>query len=62
MTSTFTAPEKEFTGVASAAKDFFGDHPNGTTKFLIEWKNLSDADKAEIRAGLEAMGYRIIAK
>lgn len=53
---------KTYTGLASAAKDFFGDHPNGTTKFLLEWKSLTENDKAEIKSGLESLGYTIQAK
>lgn len=55
---------KEFSGVAAAARDYFGprngDSSAGT--FMIEWRELSDADKAEIKAGLEALGYVIKAK
>lgn len=53
---------KEYQGVASAAKDYFGDHPNGTTKFLMEWKSLTEKDKADILEGLEKLGYSIVKK
>lgn len=53
---------KEYTGVASAARDYFGDHPNGEIKFLLEWKSLNENDKKEIREGLEKLGYVILAK
>lgn len=53
---------KEYTGVASAARDYFGDHPNGAVKFLLEWKSLNENDKLEIRAGLEKLGYVILAR
>lgn len=52
----------EYTGLPSAARDFFGDHPNGVTKFLLEWKSLTEEDKAEIRQGLEKLGYKILKK
>ena len=50
---------KIYTGTASAAKDYFGDHPNGSTKFLLEWKSLTEDDKQEIKEGLEKLGYKI---
>lgn len=50
---------KEYTGTASAAKDYFGDHPNGEIKFLLEWKSLTDSDKEEIKQGLKTLGYVI---
>lgn len=53
---------KEYTGVASAARDYFGDHPNGQVKFLLEWKSLNETDKLEIRVGLEKLGYVILAR
>lgn len=43
-----------------AAKDFFGLRTGTTLKdFTEEWKALNEADKAEIRKGLEANGYNI---
>jgi hypothetical protein len=50
---------KTYTGVASAAKDYFGDHPNGSTKFLLEWKSLTEDDKKEIFEGWEKLGYKV---
>lgn len=56
--------EQTYTGVAGAARDFFGPRngDNSAGAFMIEWRELSDADKAEIKAGLEALGYKIHAK
>lgn len=51
---------KEFGGVASAARDFFGDHQNQEIRFLVEWKALSEKDKQEIKEGLQALGYVIL--
>ncbi len=46
----------------SACKDFFGLKPGQTAiQFLAEYKQLTDADKVEISAGLEHNGYKIIA-
>lgn len=45
----------------SACKDFFGLHPNQTgLQFGQEIKALTAEDRAEIKAGLEKMGYEII--
>lgn len=47
------------TSFAGACKDFFGLHPNQTLlEFRDEVKALTDADRAEIKAGLEKIGYR----
>jgi hypothetical protein len=44
-----------------ACKDFFGLHPNQTTmQFAQEIKALTEDDRKEIRAGLEANGYEIL--
>lgn len=50
---------KEYQGVATAAVDYFGKHPDGRA-FLIEWKALTQEDKDEIKAGLQALGYKIL--
>lgn len=51
---------KEYTGCIGAAKDFFGLLPGTTLKdFSLEWKALTPGDQAEIRAGLEKLGYKI---
>ena len=43
-----------------AMKDFFGFAPGqGLGGFVAEIKKLTDADKAEIRAGLTKLGYKI---
>lgn len=45
----------------SACKDFFGLKEGQTAiDFLKEYKQLTDADKAEISAGLSQNGYKII--
>lgn len=55
--------KREFTGVISAAKDFFGLMQGQTlTDFAAEWKSLSPADQKEIREGLERIGYVITTK
>ena len=44
----------------AACKDFFGVKPGQTAlDFMKEVKALTEADKAEIKAGLEANGYQI---
>lgn len=44
-----------------ACRDFFGLHSGQTNmQFAQEVKALTDADKTEIRAGLEKLGYEII--
>jgi len=51
---------KEPMGLPSAMMDFFGRKPDQSLQaFALEVKQLTDADKAEIRAGLEANGYTI---
>jgi len=43
-----------------ACKDFFGmKHGQSLGDFMKECKELTDADRAEITAGLEANGYKI---
>jgi hypothetical protein len=45
-----------------ACRDFFGLKPGQTgLQFGQEYKALSDSDRNEIKAGLEAKGYEIIA-
>lgn len=45
----------------AACKDYFGLRPGQTAlDFGKEIKLLTDADKAEIRAGLEKNGYEIL--
>jgi hypothetical protein len=51
--------QKEYQGVATAAADYFGKHPDGRA-FLIEWKTLTQEDKDEIKALLIAAGYKIV--
>lgn len=51
--------DQHYKGLPSAARDFFGDHPDNQTKFVTEWRQLNDADKAEIKTGLEKLGYVI---
>ncbi len=51
------------TTILQAAIDFFG-LKNGQSRMGFardEWKKLSDADKAEIKSGLEQNGYKIVA-
>lgn len=46
----------------AACRDYFGLMPGQTAMdFGKELKQLSDADRAEIKAGLEANGYEIVA-
>ena len=56
--SQATKPAQSF---VAAAKDFFGPRFPGQTAldFMKEVKALTEADKAEIKAGLEANGYQI---
>lgn len=49
---------KEYKGVASAALDFFGKHPDGRA-FIKEWHELTQVDREEIKIGLVKMGYKI---
>ena len=45
-----------------ACLDFFGCLPNQSKmEFSQELKKLTEADRAEISAGLEANGYKIVA-
>ena len=53
---------KEMT-ILGAAIDFFG-LKEGQSRMdfaKIEWKALTDEDKADIKAGLEMNGYKIVA-
>lgn len=53
---------KQYSSVASAARDFFGPRPGfqGTAmEWMTEWKELSDDSKAEIGRGLVQNGYKI---
>jgi len=53
---------KEYTGTVSAAKDFFGLKPDQTIGgFSMEWKQLTERDKLEIKEGLQKIGYKIVA-
>lgn len=52
---------KEYSSTAGAARDFFGNYPSAQA-FMQDWKQLTDSDKAEIRAGLEQNGYRFSSK
>ena len=46
----------------AAMKDFFGMQPGQSLKdFGAELKKLTDEDRAEFKAGLEANGYTITA-
>ena len=53
---------KEMT-LLSAAIDFFGlrDGQSRMDFAKQEWKLLTGADKAEVKAGLEMNGYKIVA-
>lgn len=52
--------EKKLTFM-QACKDFFGMHPNQTpVQFAKELKELTESDRADIKAGLENNGYEII--
>lgn len=53
---------KEMT-ILQASIDFFGLKPEQSRMDFArdEWKKLTDADKAEMKAGLEQNGYKIIA-
>jgi hypothetical protein len=52
---------KDYAGIVSAAKDFFGPlhDGDGPAAFVKEWKALTDADKQEIKDGLVKIGYKI---
>lgn len=51
---------KEYSFIA-ACKDFFGNLPEQTNmQFAAEVKALTDDDRAEIKAGLMAQGYKVI--
>lgn len=51
---------KEYTSALTAAKDFFGLQQGQTLiDFKGEWGKLTLADKAEIKEGLVANGYKI---
>lgn len=51
---------KEYTSALTAAKDFFGLQQGQTLiDFKGEWDKLTLADKAEIKEGLVANGYKI---
>lgn len=53
-------PNHDPMGLTSAMMDFFGRKSGQTLQeFANEVKALTDSDKAEIRAGLEANGYMI---
>lgn len=43
--------------LVSAIKDFFGEHPDGNTRLIAEFKSLTDKDKADLRELLTAEGY-----
>jgi hypothetical protein len=46
----------------SACRDYFGLKPDQSpVQFGKEIKELTEADRAEIKAGLEKLGYEIIA-
>ena len=46
--------------LTTAMLDYFGKHPGqSTAEFAQELKALTDADKAEFRAALIKLGYRI---
>lgn len=52
---------KVYSSVAAAARDFFGARPgveNTATNWMAEYKQLTDADKAEIKIGLIQNGYQ----
>lgn len=50
----------KFDGLNSAMKHFFGTREGqGLKDFLLEVRQLTDADKAEIKAGLIKLGYQI---
>ena len=45
----------------SACRDFFGLHPGETAlQFGQEIKQLTTEDRAEIKEGLEKLGYEIV--
>lgn len=49
--------------LVAACMDFFGRLPDqGLGAFQAEYKALTPADKAEIKAGLEKNGYKIRAQ
>ena len=49
--------EMSFTG---ACRHYFGLRDGQSlSDFMLKVKRLTDADKLEIRAGLEALGYKI---
>jgi hypothetical protein len=56
---------KEYASTVGAAKDFFGPRPGGegnASEFMKEWRELTEADKLEIKVGLEKIGYKIVNK
>jgi hypothetical protein len=53
--------EKTYSSAAGAARDYFGARPgeaDTASAFMAEWKQLTDNDKAEIKDGLEKIGYK----
>jgi hypothetical protein len=53
---------KQYASGVAAAKDFFGPRPGGegsASEFMREWKELTEADKTEIKEGLAKIGYKI---
>jgi hypothetical protein len=52
-------PPTHCMSLVSAIKDFFGDHPDGETRLIAEFKALTDGDKADLRELLTAEGYTL---
>lgn len=50
-------PPTHCMSLVSAIKDYFGDHPDGTTRLVSEFQALTDKDKADLRELLTAEGY-----
>lgn len=48
-----------FMSCVSALKSFFGEHPDGSTRFLTEVQALTPEDKAEFAELLRAEGYNV---
>lgn len=45
--------------IVKAVKDYFGNHPDGQTTFISEFKALTPQDRADLRDELIREGYDI---
>lgn len=51
------APPQHCMSLVSAIKDFFGEHPDGETHLVAEFKSLTEQDKLDLRELLTQEGY-----